>query len=142
LTPYAAGQFTTFFLPDYVEQVTAGVNTFALGFASKKVTASRSELGLRADQSFAMQDGVLTLRGRAAWAHNFDRSRDVAATFQSLPLSTFVVDGAAPAADSALVTAGGEFKWLNGFSVAASFEGEFSRVTESYAGKGTLHHSW
>jgi hypothetical protein len=56
--------------------------------------------------------------------------------------SSDIVGGAAPAADTALVTAGGEFKWLNGFSVAASFEGEFSRVTESYAGKGTLRYSW
>src|ERR1700676_4162717 len=29
-----------------------------------------------------------------------------------------------------------EMKWLNGFSLAATFEGEFSDVTRSYAGKG------
>ncbi|MBR1194412.1 autotransporter outer membrane beta-barrel domain-containing protein, partial [Bradyrhizobium sp. AUGA SZCCT0160] len=29
LTPYAAGQFTTLWLPNYTEQVVAGVNTFA-----------------------------------------------------------------------------------------------------------------
>ena len=27
-------------------------------------------------------------------------------------------------------------KWLNGWSAAATFEGEFSSVTASYAGKG------
>jgi hypothetical protein len=27
-------------------------------------------------------------------------------------------------------------KWLNGWSAAATFEGEFSNVTASYAGKG------
>ena len=27
-------------------------------------------------------------------------------------------------------------KWLNGFSLAAIFEGEFSDVSRSYAGKG------
>ena len=30
LTPYAAGQFTTFDLPAYAEQVLSGANTFAL----------------------------------------------------------------------------------------------------------------
>ena len=55
LTPYAAGQFTTFWLPDYAEQVVAGANTFALAYGEKDVTASRSELGLRGDTSFAMQ---------------------------------------------------------------------------------------
>lgn len=96
ITPYAAGRFTTLFLPDYAEQVVSGVNTFALAYQSKDVTASRSELGLRADTSFALQDATLTLRGRAAWAHNFDSSRDVSVFFQTLPASGFVVNGAAP----------------------------------------------
>ena len=56
-TPYAAGQFTTFDLPAYAEQAIVGANTFALAYASKSVTASRSELGMRTDKSFAMQDG-------------------------------------------------------------------------------------
>jgi uncharacterized protein with beta-barrel porin domain len=65
ITPYAAAQFTTFDLPAYAEQVVSGANTFALGYASTSVTATRSELGLRADKSYAMQNAVLTLRGRA-----------------------------------------------------------------------------
>jgi outer membrane autotransporter protein len=142
LTPYAAGQFTTFFLPDYAEQVVAGTNLFALSYASKDVTASRSELGLRADTSFAMQDAIVTLRGRAAWAHNFNTDRSVSAIFQTLPASAFVVNGAAQAENSALFSAGAEARWLNGFSVAATFEGEFSNVTESYAGKGVVRYQW
>ena len=57
ITPYAAGQFTTFDLPAYAEQAIVGANTFALAYGAKSVTASRSELGLRTDKSFAMQDG-------------------------------------------------------------------------------------
>ena len=53
--------------------------------APRSVTASRSELGLRSDKSFAMQDGIFTLRGRAAWAHNFNTDRGIGATFQTLP---------------------------------------------------------
>ena len=34
---------------------------------------------------------------------------------------------------------GPEWKMINGWSVAATFEGEFSQVTSSYAGKGVLH---
>jgi autotransporter-associated beta strand protein len=142
LTPYAAGQFTTFDLPAYVEQAITGANTFALGYASKNVTASRSELGLRSDKSFAMPDGIFTLRGRAAWAHNFNPDRNIAATFQTLPGASFVVNGAAQARDAALVTASAEMKWLNGFSLGATFEGEFSDVTRSYAGKGVVRYAW
>jgi outer membrane autotransporter protein len=142
LTPYAAGQFTTFFTPDYAEQVVTGTNLFALSYASKDVTASRSELGLRADTSFAMQDAIVTLRGRAAWAHNFDTDRSITAIFQTLPASGFVVNGAAQAENSALVSGAAETRWLNGFSVAASFEGEFSNVTDSYAGKAAVRYQW
>ena len=142
ITPYAAGQFTTFDLPAYAEQAVVGTNTFALAYGSKSVTASRSELGLRSDKSFAMQDGIFTLRGRAAWAHDFNTDRVIGATFQTLPGASFVVNGAAQAHDAALVTASAEMKWLNGWSAAATFEGEFSSVTTSYAGKGVVRYSW
>jgi autotransporter-associated beta strand protein len=142
LTPYAAGQFTTFNLPAYAEAVVSGSNAFALAYAAKSVTDTRSELGLRTDKSFAVQNGVLTLRGRAAWAHDFNPDRIAAATFQALPGASFVVSGARPAADSALTTASAEMKWLNGWSTAATFEGEFSNVTRSYAGKGTVRYAW
>jgi len=66
----------------------------------------------------------------------------VAATFQALPGASFVVNGAAQARFSALTTASAEVKWLNGWSAAATFEGEFSDVTRSYAGKGVVRYSW
>jgi uncharacterized protein with beta-barrel porin domain len=142
LTPYAAGQFTTFELPAYAEQAISGANTFALAYNSKNVTNTRSELGLRADKSFALTNAILTLRGRAAWAHDFNPDRNIAATFQTLPGASFVVNGAAQASDSALTTASAEVKWMNGWSAAAAFEGEFSTVTRSYAGKGTVRYAW
>jgi uncharacterized protein with beta-barrel porin domain len=142
ITPYAAGQFTTYQLPAYAEQVLSGSNAFALNYAAKDVTAGRSELGIRADRSFAMQNAILTLRGRAAWAHNFNTDRSVTALFQTLPGATFLVSGAAQAPNTALTTASAEMKWLNGWSAAATFEGEFSDITRSYAGKGVVRYSW
>jgi len=142
ITPYAAGQFTTFDLPAYTEQVVSGANTSALAYNSKSVTASRSELGFRADKSFAMQGAILTLRGRAAWAHDFNPDRAVGATFQTLPGASFVVNGARQASDAALTTASAEVKWMNGWSATGTFEGEFSNVTRSYAGKGAVRYSW
>ena len=142
ITPYAAAQFTTFDLPAYAEQALVGSNAFALAYNAKDVTDTRSELGLRADKSFAMRDGILTLRGRVAWAHDYDPNRSIASTFQSLPGASFVVNGAAQASDSALVTASIEKRWLSGWSAAATFEGEFSDVTRSYAGKGVVRYAW
>jgi len=142
LTPYAAAQFTTFDLPAYAEQATVGSNAFALAYNAKDVTDTRSELGIRTDKSWAMPDAILTLRGRLAWAHDFDPDRSIAATFQTLPGASFTVNGAAQAHDSALTTASVEMKWMNGWSAAATFEGEFSNATSSYAGKGVVRYAW
>jgi autotransporter-associated beta strand protein len=142
ITPYAALQVTTFSLPGYSETAVSGSNQFALAFASQSETNVRTELGVRADKSFAMRDGVMTLRGRAAWAHDSNTDRAVSPTFQSLPGSSFTVNGAKPAADGALLSAGTEMKWRNGWSMAGLFEGEFSGTTESYSGKGSIRRAW
>jgi hypothetical protein len=44
---------------------------------------------------FALPDSWLTLRARLAWAHHFDPDRSIATTFQALPGTSFVVNGAA-----------------------------------------------
>jgi uncharacterized protein with beta-barrel porin domain len=142
ITPYAAGQFTTFDLPAYAESALVGTPAFALAYGGKSVTDSRSELGVRADKSYALTNAMLTLRGRLAWAHDFNADRSAAATFQALPGASFVVNGAAQPHDSALTTAAAELRWMNGWSVAATFEGEFADTVRSYAGKGAVRYSW
>jgi uncharacterized protein with beta-barrel porin domain len=107
-------------------------------FTALSVTDSHSELGIRTDRSYAMPGAILTLPSRFAWAYDFNPDCNIAATFQALPGASFVVNGAAQAHDSALTTASVEMKWLNGWSTAATFEGEFSSVTSSYAGKGVV----
>ncbi|WP_453948497.1 autotransporter outer membrane beta-barrel domain-containing protein [Bradyrhizobium sp. USDA 377] len=142
LTPYAAAQATLFSLPNYSEFAVVGNNAFALNYAAKDVTSTRTELGLRADKSFAAAGGLMTLRGRLAWAHDFNPDRTVGAVFQTLPGAAFVVNGAAQAGDSALTTASVQMNWMNGWSASATFEGEFSNVTRSYAGKGVVRYAW
>jgi uncharacterized protein with beta-barrel porin domain len=142
ITPYAAGQFTAFDLPAYAESAMSGASTFALTYGARDVTDARSELGIRTDKSFALSTGILTLRTRLAWAHDYDPDRSIAATFEALPGASFVVNGAAQAFDSALTTASVEMKWMNGWSAGATFEGEFPAVTSSYAGKGVVRYVW
>jgi uncharacterized protein with beta-barrel porin domain len=89
-----------------------------------------------------MTDAIFTLRGRFAWAHDFNTDRNIAATFQTLPGASFVVNGAAQAHDAALTTASAEMKFIGGLSLAATFEGEFSDVTRSYAGKAVVRYAW
>ena len=142
LTPYAAGQFVSYALPDYREQATSGSGLFALDYAGRSATAWRTELGLRADKAIQLGEAELVLRGRLAWAHNFNGDRFVGASFSSLPASSFIVHGASQAADMLLTSAGAELKWANGWSAAATFEGGFSARGNSYAGRGTLRYQW
>ena len=60
----------------------------------------------------------------------------------TLPGAGFTVNGAAQARDAALIIASADMKWRNGCSAAATFEGEFSDVTRSYAGKGVVRYNW
>ena len=142
MTSPPAAEVVSFRLPAYAEQSLNGGGLFALNYAAQTTTDTRTEIGLRGDKSFVVEGGVLTLRSRLAWAHDFDPDRAVTAIFQALPGASFVVNGARPDPDSALVSAGAERKWLNGFSLAATFEGEFSGNVTSYAGKGVARYSW
>ena len=142
LTPYGAAQFTTFDLPAYAENALVGSNAFALS--------------LRRAQRHRHPQRTRPARRQVVRADRCDphaaRPRRLGARLQSrschrrhLPGAAgriFVVNGAAQARHSALTTASAEVKWRNGFSVAATFEGEFSNVTRSYAGKGVVRYAW
>ncbi|WP_211912076.1 autotransporter outer membrane beta-barrel domain-containing protein [Tardiphaga alba] len=141
VTPYAAAQVTVFDLPAYAETA-VGATGLALTYAAKRAAATRTELGLRGDTSYALNDAILTLRGRAAWAHDINTDRNISAAFQSLPGSSFVVNGARPASNTALTSAAAELAFANGLTFAATFEGEFSDVSRSYAGKGVARYAW
>jgi uncharacterized protein with beta-barrel porin domain len=40
-----------------------------------------------------VQDAILTLRGRLAWAYDYNTDRSIGANFQTLPGASFVVNG-------------------------------------------------
>ena len=82
LTPYAAGQFTNI-LATFLHRAgcLAGSNQFALAYGAKSVTDSRSELGFHTDKSYVLTGAILTLRGREAWVHDYNRDRAIGAAF-------------------------------------------------------------
>lgn len=143
VTPYGAVQVQSVLLPAYGESATSGSNQFALNYASQTVTTTRTELGARFDKKYQLdRDAVLTLFSRAAWAHDFGNTASASAIFQALPASNFIVYGAQPAPDGALVTAGAEYKLAGGWSALAKFDGEFSNTTALYSGSGTIKKVW
>src|SRR5262245_6532665 len=108
-----------------------GLAGFALNYNVETTTDVRSELGARFDSRSAFATGMLLiLRGRAAWAYEFDRDRSITSAFEILPTTSFTVFGATPARDAALVSAGAELRFANGFSALAKFDGEFGGNTQ------------
>jgi uncharacterized protein with beta-barrel porin domain len=142
LTPYGAVQVQSIFLPSYGETATSGSNQFALNYTSQTATTTRTEIGSWIDRSFLDNGRLWTFYGRLAWAHDFGNNPNASAIFQALPGSNFIVNGAAPNADSALVTAGTKYDLLNGWSLQVKFDGEFSSNSSIYSGSGIVRKTW
>jgi uncharacterized protein with beta-barrel porin domain len=142
VTPYGAVQVQSIFMPGYGEVATAGSNQFALNYAAQTATTTRTELGSWFDRSFVDRGRLWTVYGRLAWAHDFGNTPSASAIFQALPGSNFIVNGATPNADRALVTAGAKYDLLNGWSFLAKFDGEFSSNTSIFSGTGMVRKTW
>ena len=142
ITPYAAIQAQRFRTPSYSESDTNG-GGFGLAFNGRTATDTRSELGARFDRLLAFNPtAVLALRSRLAWAHDWVSDPTLASVFQTLPGASFIVNGATPAKNSALASAGAELRFANGVTLLGKFDGEFASHSSTYAGTGTLRYMW
>ncbi|MDB5626077.1 MAG: Extracellular serine protease precursor, partial [Tardiphaga sp.] len=120
-----------------------GSPQFALNYGSQSLSPTRTELGTRYDSLFRLGASTdLLLRARLAWAHDFNNDNRARALFQTLPTAVFTTNGASPAADGALISAGAEMRFANGMALAAKFDGEFSSTTTIYAGTVTARYQW
>jgi autotransporter-associated beta strand protein len=135
--PYAAVQATSFHLPAYAESSSAGTG-FALAHAAQTELSARTELGGRA----AYTAGGVTLSGRVAWAYNAANSRGVSAAFQTLPGTSFTINGASPARHALLLDAGLEATLAEGLAAKLTFSGEFSRNVVGYGASAKLSYRW
>jgi autotransporter-associated beta strand protein len=140
-TPYAAIQTQWFHTPTYSETDLSG-GGLGLTYNSMTANDTRSELGARFDDLTALNGMPLILRTRLAWAHDWVSNPALDAMFQSLPGASFIVNGAKPPADSALVSAGAELHMNANWSLAAKFDGEFASGSETCGGSGTLRYTW
>lgn len=143
VTPYLALQIQTFHTPGTSETAISGSNTFALTYDSRTVTVARLELGTWFDKQFAMRGGdALALRARVAWANDHSSGGAIAALFQTLPGSSFTVNGAKPAENSALLSAAADYRLANRVTVGARLDSELSGNSQTYAGTGRVSYAW
>jgi autotransporter-associated beta strand protein len=142
VTPYGAFQAQRLYLPAYSETAPAG-SPFALTYNAQNFATTRSELGAWFDRLVLVSDAyAATVFARAAWAHDWRNDRALSTSFLTLPTPAFIINGAAPPPDKALVTGGSELRLRNGWSVIGKFDGEFASRLQSYAGTGTVRYVW
>lgn len=142
-TPYAAFQMQAFHTPSYSEFAVSGASTFALNYNAHTTTITRTELGAWLDRPVLLSDGaVLSLRSRAAWAHDEWSDPGMTASFQSLAGSSFTVVGATPVHDSLLTSAVAEISFRNGISLAGKFDSELAPRSQTYVGTARLRYIW
>jgi outer membrane autotransporter protein len=143
VTPYGAFQAQRLNLPAYSEVAPSGSSTFALTYNAQHVATTRSELGAWFDRTVVVADAyAATLFARAAWAHDWGNDRALSTNFLTLPTPAFVINGAAPPPDKALVSGGSELRLRNGWSLTGKFDGEFANRLQTYAGTGTVRYTW
>jgi uncharacterized protein with beta-barrel porin domain len=136
VTPYAAVQVQNVFTPDYTETLAAGGTSQT--FQSKSTTSTRTELGSWVDSRV----NGWTLRGRAAWVHEFDTDISLTAQFAAFPSPAFVVNGAHRPGDAALVSALAEVPlWANVFASGRA-DAELASHATTWSGMGTVRWVW
>jgi outer membrane autotransporter protein len=143
LTPYAALQAQSFHTPNFSEGSSSGSTLYALNYASHTGSVTRAELGSWLSNNYLLAgNAVAVLFGRAAWAHDWQNGLQAAPTFLTLPTASFIVNGAKPASDLAVVTAGAELRLAGGISLMGKFDGEFGAGTSTYAGTARVRYVW
>ncbi len=143
LTPYGALQIQSFHTPSYSETADSGSTAFALNYDARTNTSTQTELGIRLDHSALVgANTVLALRTRLAWAHENWSDDRMRVSFQALPGQGFALSGADGDADAALVSAGAELGFANGFSLAGLFDSRLSQHAQAYSGTARLSYRW
>jgi outer membrane autotransporter protein len=85
---------------------------------------------------------VLSPYARLSWVHEFNPDRAINASFIALPAAAFTVDGPRAASEAARIDAGAKFAISPNAWLFASFDGEFSDRSQSYAAKGGARVVW
>jgi uncharacterized protein with beta-barrel porin domain len=142
-TPYGAFQMQAFHTPSYSETAASGSSLFALNYQANTTNVIRTELGVWIDRPFRIyDDAILSLRGRAAWAHDEWSNLAYTPSFLSLPGSSWTVTGAPPPRELLLASAVAEVSFSNGISLAGKFDTELSPNSQTYIGSARLRYSW
>jgi outer membrane autotransporter protein len=146
VTPFAAVQFAELWQNGFTETnpVPAGAaGPLGLTYGSISVSSLPTFVGAQFDTRIAFANGMaLSPYARVSWVHEFNPNRAINAGFIALPSAAFTVDGPRASSDAVRIDAGAKLAIRPNAWLFASFDGEFSNRSQSYAGKGGVRVAW
>jgi outer membrane autotransporter protein len=146
ITPFVALQFSELWQPGYSETSTAATGApgvLGVTYGSRVTPSLPSFLGAQFDTRVTLANGtVWSPYVRVSWVHEFEPTRDITASFLSVPGASFTVDGPRAASDALRISVGSKLAIASNASLFASFDGEFSDRGSMVAGKGGAKIVW
>ena len=137
ITPYAAIQAQSFRTPDYNETDVNRRRLWAgLCRAHRHRHQERAGRPLRQPDAALSRRGAGTARAAGLGARLGERSGSWTPVFQTLPGAGFIVNGATPAQNSALASAGAELRLANGSRCSANSTASSHRTHPPTAARG------
>ncbi len=141
LTPFVRLQASSINQAGFSE---SGANSLSLNVAQQATSSVRSVLGV--ELAGAVDAGwreKLALQFRLGWAHEYaDTSRPVTAAFAGAPGSSFTVQGAAQARDSALIGLAANTAIAQGTSLYLRYDGEVGTGSDSHMLSAGIRLTW
>ena len=146
VTPFAGFAVSHLSSQGFVEDSTNTLGRpgiLGLTFGSHSVTSRVSSLGIQLDTRLSLGNGLsLTPFARVAWTHEFNIDRGLNSYLTASPGAAAFVQGAPAGRDGAKVNAGLKLDVGKSVGVFATFDGDFSGHSQSYAGSGGFKISW
>ena len=140
MMPFIAMQATSLQMGTYSESNTNGLG---LNVQSKNVMSEPGSLGIQLDKAYDLdQEWSLYPLLRMAWVHEFQTTRTLTASLQSLPTAGWTVNGASAAANAANIGISLQAMNKDGFAFFASGNVVASPTTESYMGQVGFKLLW
>ena len=143
LTPFIALELAELRSNGFNETNLGGPTVLGLAVQGQDTASVPSFVGARYQGLTSLGNGmVLSPSLQVAYVHEFAPVRSQFGAIESLPASTFLVDGARPSRNSAQVKAGAELGIGPQSSLFATFDGELSGQQEFFGGKGGFRYVW
>ncbi len=142
LVPFAAFAWNSFQAPAYGETAQSGSADFALSYAAHDSDFGHGELGMKLGHDVTLGGNAAKTELTAAWAHEFYGAPFALAAFQALPGSSFLVQGARLARDTALLGAGIDVHTRSGFAYGARVDSRVGGGTTAFGGTANIAFNW